>query len=145
MKNLDQILSSALQDLQHIPPEKWTHKPLPEKWSKKEILGHLVDSARNNLTRFIEVQYTPGTYKVIPYQQDHQVTANGFQQEPLEQIRALWLALNHHIWYIMGRQTPETLGSPVELPNGTLSDLQWLMEDYIDHLQHHLKQILDTP
>ena len=31
-------------------------RPAPDKWSKKEILGHLLDSAVNNHHRFVRAQ-----------------------------------------------------------------------------------------
>jgi hypothetical protein len=38
-------------------------------------------------------------------------------------------------------QTAETLALPLLLPDGTMSDLGFLMTDYIHHLQHHLIEI----
>ena len=142
MKNLHQIVDQALLELQEISPEHWELKPVPNKWSKKEILGHLVDSARNNLQRFIEVQYMDTPYQVMQYQQDQQVVVNAYQHQSLDLIRNMWESLNRHIGYLISRQSQESLALAVVLPDGTLTDLRWLMEDYIDHLQHHLKQIL---
>lgn len=126
-----------------ISAQDWALKPSPNKWSKKEILGHLVDSARNNLQRFTEIQYFEPPYKVTPYRQDDQVTANDYQEASLESIKEMWVSLNHHIAYLMQRQSPQRLELTVVLPDGTSTNLQWLMEDYIEHLQHHLDQIFD--
>jgi hypothetical protein len=56
---------NRLQDLLDVVPAKlsrikdtdFVYKPAPDKWSKKEILGHLIDSAANNHQRFIRAQY----------------------------------------------------------------------------------------
>ena len=142
MKDLDQIINQALSQFDNIPTNEWELKRAPGKWSKKEILGHLIDSARNNLQRFTEIVHGASPYQVAPYHQDQLVDANHYQQESIEIITDLWVALNRHIWFLMGRQSPKDLTLPLRLPSGNSSDLKWLMEDYIDHLEHHLRQIL---
>lgn len=142
MRNLDQILIPAIERFKTIPVDQWELKPAPHKWSKKEILGHLVDSARSNLQRFTEVVHAEPPYQVEPYNQDQLVLANQYQKEPIELIQSLWVSLNRHIGYLMDQQNQEDLAKPLILPDGTNSDLLWLMEDYIDHLEHHLRQIV---
>ena len=142
MKNLDQILNLAIEQFKTIPVDQWELKPAPGKWSKKEILGHLVDSARNNLQRFTEIFHAELPYQVEPYNQDQLVLANHYQEEPIELIEHLWISLNQHIGHIMDQQNQKDLIKPLILPDGTKSDLQWLMQDYIDHLEHHLGQIV---
>jgi uncharacterized damage-inducible protein DinB len=142
MTNLDQILDQILNELDKISQEDWEQKLAPHKWSKKEILGHLVDSARNNLQRFTEINYFESPYQVIDYNQDELVLANQYQNQSLAAIRAMWLSLNRHIAYLMKNQSAETLDKAVLLPGGTETDLRWLMEDYVDHLLHHKAQIL---
>ena len=142
MKNLNQILDQTLQEFEQISTEVWEPKPAPHKWSKKEILGHLVDSARNNMQRFTEVHYFESPYRVVGYNQDLLVMANQYQSESLELIRDMWVSLNRHIAYLMENQSTVSLAKAVILPDGTETDLKWLMEDYIEHLLHHKAQIL---
>jgi hypothetical protein len=142
MEDLDQVVEQAVEAMKKISHKAWEDKPLPDKWSKKEILGHLVDSARNNLQRFIEIQYMATPYQVIAYDQDQQVVANAYQKQSLDLIINMWESLNRHIGYVMRCQTPRSLELALELPDNTKTNLQWLMEDYIDHLKHHLRQIL---
>jgi len=110
-------------------------------WSKKEILGHLIDSARYNLERFTEIQHAESPYSVRPYNQDELVKANQYQLRESTELLLLWSALNRQIAFVMQRQTAETLALPLLLPDGTTSDLRFLMTDYIHHLQHHLIEI----
>ena len=131
-----------LDELDEITLEDWEQKPAPRKWSKKEILGHLVDSARNNLKRFTEINYFQSPYLVMDYSQDELVLANQYQNESLAAIRAMWLSLNRHIAYLMENQSADALNKPVLLPDGTETNLKWLMEDYIVHLLHHKAQIM---
>lgn len=111
------------------------------KWSKKEILGHLIDSALYNLQRFTEIQYAEKPYVVRSYNQNEQVKVNHYQERESSELIALWSGLNRQIAFIMQHQTEESLALPLLLPDGTLSDLRFLMTDYIHHLQHHLIEI----
>ena len=111
------------------------------KWSKKEILGHLIDSAINNLQRFTEIQYSEKPYKIRPYNQDTLVKYNDYQNKNSQNLFDLWLHLNRHILEIIKNQTDKTLAYQLILPNGTLTNLQFLIEDYIEHLFYHVSQI----
>ena len=111
------------------------------KWSKKEILGHLIDSAINNLQRFTEIQYAEKPYKTRPYNQDALVKYNDYQNKNNQNLFDLWLHLNRHILEIIKKQTDKTLAYQLILPNGTLNNLQFLIEDYIEHLFYHVSQI----
>ncbi|WP_298117017.1 DinB family protein [Flavobacterium sp.] len=111
------------------------------KWSKKEILGHLIDSAINNFQRFTEIQTFEKPYKIRTYNPDDLVKSNDYQNKNNQELLDLWMNLNLHILHIVKNQTNETLTYQLILPNGKLSDLQFLIEDYFDHLYHHLNQI----
>jgi hypothetical protein len=51
-------LIDQITDFIKKTPEKNLSMTLnPKKWSKKQILGHLVDSGINNLQRFTEIQF----------------------------------------------------------------------------------------
>lgn len=118
-----------------------TYKASPEKWSKLEIIGHLIDSAINNLQRFTEIQFESKPYPIKRYNQDELVKANAYQEADPERLAALWLAMNQRILAIMKRQSDTTLAYPIILPGGEPSDLRFLMTDYVDHLEHHVKQL----
>lgn len=124
-----------------ITPDQWQHKPAPNKWSKQEILGHLIDSAINNLKRFTEAQYKPSPYQVIGYQQDDSVRVNHYQQLPLDHLAQLWQLLNQQILYVITHIPAEQLSTVVLIPSGESKTLGWLIDDYADHLEHHLNQI----
>lgn len=111
------------------------------KWSKKEILGHLIDSGINNLQRFTEIQFFEKPYIIRPYNQDELVKANNYQNKNSNELYELWLQLNVQVLHIIKNQTKETLAYQLILPNGNLSNLEFLIEDYFDHFYYHLKQI----
>ena len=112
------------------------------KWSKKEILGHLIDSGINNLQRFTEIQFKEKPYHIENYNQDQLVLANQYQHASKEALTSLWLGLNQRIIAIIKQQTVETLNFQIVIEQKVKTDLKFLIEDYVDHLEHHLRQIL---
>ena len=119
------------------------HKPAPGKWSKKEILGHLIDSAINNLKRFTEVQFLPQPYQVVSYMQDELVAVNHYQDLPLAHLLYFWAALNKKIIYVVKNIPAKRLEFPVDpqYDKGEMRTLGWVICDYVAHMEHHLKQV----
>jgi hypothetical protein len=145
-------LQTAIQHLEkHIQevPERFSQfsadtvlqKPAPGKWSKQEILGHLIDSAINNLKRFTDTQYFPQPYTVIRYNQDELVIINRYQQLPLEYLLKLWSVLNQQVVHVISTIPADKLAYTVIIPSGDHKTLEWIAIDYVEHMEHHLKQI----
>jgi DinB superfamily len=136
---LNKIIDDHLPSLRSIGQEVFHFKPSPAKWSKKEILGHLVDSAQNNIRRFIVAQYEDRP-KIV-YNQDRWVAITNYQQYQLADLIDLWYQLNKHICQVLTFMPVEVSKRQVQTED--LHDLRWLAEDYIRHLLHHLHQVLD--
>jgi len=136
---LDKVIDKYLPSLRTINDETFHFKPSPTKWSKKEILGHLVDSAQNNIRRFVVGQYDERP-KII-YNQDKWVAVSNYQQYQMTDLIELWDGLNRHICHLL-RFMPDEM-SKRQVETEQLHDLRWLAEDYIKHLLHHLHQVLD--
>jgi hypothetical protein len=146
--NLQTALLQLEKHIQEVPehfkqfsPDVLLQKPAPGKWSKQEILGHLIDSAINNLKRFTDTQYFPQPYTVIRYNQDELVVINRYQQLPLEHLLQLWSILNKQIVNIISTIPADKLPYTVIIPSGDSKTLEWLAIDYVEHMGHHLKQI----
>ncbi|SMD36142.1 DinB superfamily protein [Reichenbachiella faecimaris] len=135
---LSQIIETALKDFESISEEQWNTKPAPEKWSKKEILGHLADSAINNIHRFVRIPQ--GDQTNIWYDQNYWVKASDYEHQDLESIKSLWQSLNLQIVRVWKKTWDADLQKTIPVKDETPT-LQFLMEDYIDHLNHHLRQI----
>jgi hypothetical protein len=114
-------------------------KPSPAKWSKKEILGHLIDSAQSNIRRFIVAQYEEQPY--IRYNQDAWVAISGYQQLEFKSIVDLWKLINLHIVHILSNLTPEMAERKCQTE--AVHTVEHLAKDYIKHLRHHVHQVLD--
>lgn len=67
------------QEFNLLSEAEISDRPQPHKWSRKEILGHLCDSAINNLERFIKIQYEEQPYVLQKYNQEKWVDLQDYQ------------------------------------------------------------------
>ncbi len=120
----------------------WTYKSSPDKWSKKEIIGHLIDSAQINLQRFVRCTYEEN-FK-LTYEQVEWVKANRYQEADIQDLFGLWEQLNGQIARVLQNYPVERLQARCDNSKTTVSlhTVEWLAQDYVEHLEHHLKQIL---
>jgi hypothetical protein len=125
------------------PEGELRRKPAPDKWSKKELLGHLIDSATNNHHRFIKIQFMPEPLFVEGYAQDDWVRIQNYNEMETQHLINFWKLYNEHILLIMQNTPEEKLSLKItpEQPFEEADTLFLLMKDYVDHLDHHLKQI----
>ncbi len=111
-------------------------------WSRKEILGHLLDSAFNNLHRFVRAQH--GAELAFPdYQQEPWVRAGGYKERPWPALVGLWGHLNAHLAHVIARIPSDRLGTPCRIGGAEPVTLEFIVRDYVKHLRHHLEQILE--
>jgi hypothetical protein len=136
---LASVVARALPLLSAIPDDTASIKPAPTKWSKKEILGHLIDSAANNHQRFVRLQLQP-EIGLPGYDQDSWVRLNRYQQKPWTEIIALWSAYNRHLVSVIESIDDSALGHVWHAPDGDVT-LEFIATDYVRHVKHHLTQI----
>jgi len=143
MKQLETYIESFPIKLKQFSSEELLKRPVPGKWSKKEILGHLVDSAINNIKRFTEIQFLPQPYTVISYQQNELVIVNNYQDLPLQQLLDLWQSLNRQIVFVVKTTPTDKLNYPVDpqYESREMKTLGWIICDYVAHMEHHFRQI----
>jgi hypothetical protein len=138
-----QLTTTIDQFIQSVNKENinWESKPSPNKWSNKEIIGHLCDSAQINLQRFVRCTYQE-KFKLI-YEQNEWVIAQHYQEMNVNDLLQLWRLLNLQITRVLDNYPPDRL--QVQCDNNkkevTLHTVEWLAQDYVGHLQHHLKQV----
>ncbi|MEC0248748.1 DinB family protein [Paenibacillus chitinolyticus] len=117
-------------------------RPGPDKWSVNEILGHLCDSALNNLPRFIVTRYAGQPAVFQPYKQNEWVAVQDYRHTPSKEIIVLWGSLNRQIARVIASVTPEQGSLLCKIGENEPVTLRWLLEDYEEHMEHHLGQIL---
>jgi DinB superfamily len=138
---LQEVVQEYKQKMSAIPNDQFIAKPLPKKWSKIEVLGHLIDSAQNNLRRFICGQYESPP-ALISYDQDFWVAINQYSVASKEDIIQLWTLLNERIVSVLQAMPGNAYEKSCPIVTGGHQTLQWFAEDYVKHLKHHLNQIL---
>ncbi len=140
---LEEIVNTFSKQIASINESDFSLKPNPSKWSKKEVLGHLIDSAENNLRRFICSQYESQPPK-IRYDQNFWVTANNYLSTPSNEVIENWRLINLKICRVLTQMDPQNYSklcdTGKDAPN--LHSIEWLADDYVKHLKHHLNQII---
>ncbi|MDY0988089.1 DinB family protein [Flavobacterium sp. CFBP9031] len=136
----EQLLNENVNYIPTIQNETLDAKN-PGKWSKKEVLGHLVDSAIHNLVRFTEINYSEKPYRHRPYNQIELVNLNQYQKTDIKELTQLWFSINNQIVRIMKSVDENALDYKIILSDESVIDLRFLMTDYVEHLEHHINQI----
>ena len=117
--------------------------PAPGKWSKKEILGHLIDSANNNHSRFVRGQFQAEPVNLIKYSQDEWVSLQDYREEDMETIVKLWEAYNRHIAHVISGMPEDKYKVLWDAGGDEPVTMEWLIKDYVDHMEHHFKAIFN--
>ncbi len=149
--DLRATVARASASLAAMPDEAAARRPAPGKWSAKEIIGHLVDSAANNHQRFVRAQFQDDLI-FSGYAQDGWVTVQRYQDAPWQDLVTLWRFYNLHIARLI-EVTPDEVRLRERrrhnlhelawqaVPEDTPTTLDYFMRDYVLHLHHHLRQI----
>lgn len=144
-------VEGAYEFLRRMTEEESGARREPDKWSAKETVGHLIDSAANNHQRFVRAQFQADL--VFPgYEQDEWLAAQGYAEEPWPRLVELWRLYNLHLLHVVSRIPDEQLSRPrhphtldrialVLVDAGEPATLGYLVRDYVVHLKHHLAQM----
>jgi hypothetical protein len=149
--DFDQLITQSATALLALSETDSARRPAPGKWSPKEVIGHLIDSAANNHQRFVRAQFKDDL--LFPgYDQDAWVAAQRYQDAPWAALVDLWQAYNRHLARVMAavpegvrlrRRDRHALHRIAwqTVPESEPTTLDYFMRDYVAHLTHHLRQI----
>ena len=151
VEKLRESVRRGTDGLQSISSVQSATKPAPGRWSPREIVGHLIDSASNNHQRFVRSQFHDELV-FLGYDQDAWVSAQPYQEAEWTDLIELWKAYNNHLADVMEAIPEEVRSRPRHVhnlhqiawetvPGNETTSLDYFMEDYVHHLEHHLKQI----
>jgi hypothetical protein len=140
-KELRKTLSETGPLLTHIGEPEAAAKSSPDKWSKKEILGHLIDSANNNQQKFVRTMAEKNVV-FVGYRQNIWVASQKYNGRSWPDLVLLWTALNLHLAHLIETVAPEALTNEITIDDAGTFSLEFIMKDYVEHLKHHLNQIL---
>jgi hypothetical protein len=115
-------------------------KPDPQKWSAKEIIGHLIDSAANNHQRFVRAQYE-NSNTLISYEQTEWVKIEKHNERSWKELLSFWQSYNLHLAHLISKMPLQYLNLPFSIGSNKPVTLGYIIVDYLGHMQHHIEQI----
>jgi hypothetical protein len=139
---LEQALAYEYVNLRVLTEDQAAMRPAgADSWSRKEELGHLIDSAVNNHVRFaaasLQTEFSGPTYE-----QDGWVRVHGYHEMPWLSVLDAWRQHNELLLRLVKRIPEERLMVPCRIGSAEPVTLRFLIEDYVLHMQHHLDHIL---
>jgi hypothetical protein len=150
---LRRAVAAALPKLRAVSEAQSAAPRAPGKWSPREVVGHLIDSASNNHQRFVRARFQEDL--IFPgYVQDEWVRHQNYREELWADLVELWRLYNLHLARVMD-EIPEELWRRetrkhtfdkilmVTVPAGEPATLEHLRRDYVAHLQHHVEQVTE--
>ena len=139
LAQLIHILDTVPAQLRSFSEEEFAAIPSPGKWSKKQIIGHLIDSATNNHHRFVRSQFHDKP--TVLYEQELWNHHSYYQSMRQEHMISFWEKYNRHIVELTQRIPAELLSRECMMSDGNAYPIRWVFEDYVRHLEHHLRQV----
>src|SRR5450432_1688007 len=139
--DLGRTVAQAKPLLMKLTNADTTVRPNAKKWTKKEILGHLMDSASNNHQRFVRATLQ-GSLTFPGYDQNPLVELQNFDEIDWNFLVDFWAAYNRFLAHVIGQLPTEAAAVTCNIGDNPPATLGWIAEDYVAHLKHHLNQIL---
>ena len=120
----------------------WHTKPQPGKWSNIEIIGHLIDSANNNIQRLVRGTYE-NDFKIV-YRQETWVTVQKYAEASAPDVIQLWLLLNKQFIRLLRNYPADRMYVSTDIGKHLpeIKTMHEVAQGYLEHLQHHLNQII---
>jgi DinB superfamily len=139
-EQLLRLIDAAEPKLRKISEPETTKPILSGGWSRKQVIGHLIDSASNNHQRFVRAALQP-SLDFPRYDQDGNVRVQAPQEADWLLLVSLWAAYNRYLAHVIARLPAAKLETVCRIGSGEPVTLGFLAKDYVTHLVHHLNQI----
>jgi hypothetical protein len=139
-KKILALVEAAEPRLRVVTEKESVHPMLAGGWSRKQVIGHLIDSASNNHQRFVRASLQT-SLEFPGYDQSGSVQAQAVQDADWQLLVALWAAYNRYLAHVIERLPASKLGTVCRIGSGDPVTLDFLATDYLTHLAHHLGQL----
>jgi DinB superfamily len=138
--SLRKLIERVPERLEKLPANCVESKPSPSKWSPKEELGHLLDSAANNHQRIVRAQLEDSP--AMPgYDQMGWVALHCYQRRDWHELIGLWRALNRQLLTAAEAVPDSAWSRTLTIAGSSPLTLRFVFEDYVAHMAHHLEHI----
>ena len=131
------LVDESVKQLSELSDQEASLEPAPGKWSYKELIGHLIDSATNNHQRFVRAP-NESVFVFPGYAQDDWVRQQQYNHWEWKRLLTFWQLYNHHIAHIISRIPEEKLKTECRIGTYEPATLGFVVEDYLAHMKHHL-------
>ena len=144
MKELSEQLRGVVEAteprLRQITEAESMHSVSRGGWSRKQVVGHLIDSASNNHQRFVRSLLQP-SLDFPGYDQAGSVRVQAVDEAEWSLLISLWAAYNRYLAHLIANLPASKLDTPIRIGAGEPITLAFLVSGYLTHLRHHLDQI----
>lgn len=137
------LIASASNIFCEMDNADWTQSRGDGRWTRLQILGHLIDSAINNHQRIVRA-LTQDAVEFPGYDQNAMVEVQQYGAGPSQLLIGLWESLNFALARIVAITPVSKLTVPIKVGGNAPVTLEFLIEDYVRHMQHHLRQIFES-
>ena len=134
------IVNSAEPSLRETEQALGVAPLKPGGWSRKDILGHLIDSASNNHQRFVRASLQDAL-EFPGYDQNGCIRVQAPNEADWNVLVSLWAAYNRYLAHVIAHLPESKLETSCRIGSGEPVTLRFLADDYVRHLLHHLEQM----
>jgi hypothetical protein len=136
------LIANTKHNFETVSDEAASKPAIAGGWSRKQILGHLIDSASNNHQRFVRA-LLQDELRFPAYDQEGSVRVERYQESQWAELVNLWANYNRFLAHILAGVPDAKRTTPCFIGENAVMTLEELAADYVRHMQHHLDQIKD--
>jgi len=142
-QRLGEIVVHMERELSRLSEEETSVPAAPGGWSRKQILGHLIDSASNNHQRFVRA-LLHDELRWPSYDQNGCVRVERFQEARWTDLLRLWTSYNRFLAHVLAGVPEAKRATVCYIGTYRAMTLEELAVDYLVHMEHHLEQLRQT-
>ncbi len=142
LSRFEELLRTVPKRLVDISDEDAAARRDPARWSKKELIGHLIDSAANNHQRFVRGQQED-PHAGQRYEQEFWVSSQSYNTESWPDLVNLWLLYNRHLLHVLKVMPKAVFPHVCRIGDYPPMTLEEVAIDYVVHMEGHLKELFD--
>jgi hypothetical protein len=138
------VVNSAEEILRRFSAEESKVPVLAGGWSRRQVIGHLIDSASNNHQRFVRASLAD-SLEFPGYDQNGWAGVQAAEEADWSLLVVLWANYNRYLAHVIAHLPAAKLEVPIRIGQNEPVTLKFLAEDYLRHMVHHLAQIGAAP